>query len=126
MHSLWSRTRINEGTNGRSSFTILRRRSQRPEGPVPPKRAHRKNALGFPNTSDRLQAAQKKTKSYHRLGNPYSKRILECQKMFHVPITRTHSLPLHRKKYILWLLHIESQNYRLHQQASKLHQLQKT
>ncbi|GBN38124.1 hypothetical protein AVEN_224032-1 [Araneus ventricosus] len=126
MHSLWSRTRIHEGTNGRSFFTILRRRSQRPEGPVPHQRAHRKSALGFPNTSDHLQAAQKNTKAYHRLRNPYSKRILECQKMFSVPISRTHNLPLHHRKDILWLLHRESQIYRLHHQASKLHQLQKT
>ncbi|GBM98655.1 hypothetical protein AVEN_273135-1 [Araneus ventricosus] len=87
MHSLWSRIRIHEGKNGGSSFTILRRSSQRPEGPVPHQRAHRKNALGFPNTNDHLQAAQEKTKSYHRLGNTYSKRILDCQKMFHVSIS---------------------------------------
>ncbi|GBN07495.1 hypothetical protein AVEN_244875-1 [Araneus ventricosus] len=45
-----------------------------------------------------------------------SKKILECQKMPHVTISRTHSLPLQHRKDISWLLHRESHNYRLQQQ----------
>ncbi|GBM10023.1 hypothetical protein AVEN_24006-1 [Araneus ventricosus] len=86
-------------------------------------RTGKTHPLGFPKASVHLQTAQEKTKANHRLGNSYSQIILECQKMLQIPISGTHSHPLHSRKDILWLLHWEPQNFRLYQQVSQMHQL---
>ncbi|GBM76833.1 hypothetical protein AVEN_228296-1 [Araneus ventricosus] len=71
------------------------------KSPVPHQRTYRQDPLGFSNASVHLQTTQEKTKANHRLGNSHSQRILECKKMFQMPISGTHSHPLHSRKDFL-------------------------